>query len=174
MNFKAKFKELTDTFKGLKNMTLGSLFKDIHKDVMCLVVLGGALLMLIGAFLPYNYSYFHGTHIGLASFMGWAGFLLTLATIFLGILRLKFWAGVVALLNFTFTGLYGIIIAVLPFSSVRIGFWFMFIGALITICAAVLDMFVITKDSSKAIEDKASAPTVTVDAEPVAQEKTAE
>ncbi len=178
MNIKEKWLELLSALKGFKDMTFGTMFKAIGKDIMSIICLAGGFMMLVSAFVPYalKYNLFKGYSVvreGLGTNVGWLVFVMTLAILGLGLMRQKLWAGVISIVCIHITFVQGIIYLVMPYSEARIGFWFMLLGEMAVIVAAVLDTFLFSKKNSAPEIEEKTAETVEVVAE-ATSETTAE
>ncbi len=162
MNIKEKFRELISAIKGFKDMTFGTMFKAIGKDAMSIVCLAGGFLMLLSALVPYavKYNIIKGYHVlceGLGTTFGWFIFLMTLAILWLGLMRQKLWAGVIGVLCIHITFVQGIVYLIMPVAEARIGYWLLFFGELAVIVAGVLGGLVFDKKADKpAVEEKAT------------------
>lgn len=178
MNIKAKFKELIDAIKGFKDLTFGTMFKAIGKDAMSIVCLAGGFLMLLSAVMNYavKYSIIKGHYVlceGLGTTFGWFMLIMSLAIIWLGLMRQKLWAGIISVVCIHITFIQGIVYLVMPVAEARAGYWFLFLGEFAVIVAGVLGTFVFDKKADKKAIEEPKAEAVEATAETV-EEVTAE
>ncbi len=163
MNIKVKFQELISAIKGFKDMTFGTMFKAIGKDALSIVCLAGGFLMLLSALVPYavKYAIFKGYYVhceGLGTTFGWFMFLMTIAIIWLGLMRQKLWAGIISVICIHITFIQGIVYLIMPMAEAKIGYWLLFFGELAVIVAGVVSLFVpdkkpaITETATEAVE----------------------
>lgn len=178
MFIKTKFKELVNAIKGFKDMTFGTMFKAIGKDAMSIVCLAGGFMMLLSAVMNYavKYSVIKGYYVlceGLGTTFGWFMLLMSLAILWLGLMRQKMWAGIISVICIHITFIQGIVYLVMPVAEARVGYWFLFLGELAVIIAGVLGTFVFDKKADKETIEEPKAETVEA-TEEVVEEVTAE